>query len=601
MSDKSDLVSDLPVPARTPVFAGRRSARAAALLLAPVLGLAACSGEPAAPDPDDGRWWTDAPMQDAVVYPLTANPYTTLQMIWAPKPIPEETEAAIADRSLTVTDTALFASYGLGVQREEGEPWIEQAELAPGWAEFATGGTASPRSVFWMWQAADPQLIDNESPIRFAGVYALVFGSTYRPQEHLTTQVFESHVRTGRRLSELAGRPFELAFVAGDLTDGGQENEVDWFITIMAGGIVNPDSGANDDPVPGPGNDFSDPFVSDGIGVPWVAAIGNHETLYMGTFEPTDEVQAAAVGDEVFNGVRAALGLRDAEGVRGGFRDGSRPDAPIVTSGRTPPDPARRILPQQELLQRLYEAPGEPAGHGLSVEDVEADRGYFSFYPLGADRPLRFIVLNTIQRDPPSSLGRVDEVQFAWLEAELAAAAAAGELVIVGSHHRSGDFYEASPIQPGAFVAALGRHGNVVLHLTGHGHRNLATRIGRVEDGPEVKHSYWELMQASTVDFPMQSRAIELVYNGGGYLSIYLTNIDHNAPEDSMAHEARHLSAARRFFQGNEYREFWEAGKIDRNLLLQVQLPVTYATSLESHDWPTRIESTATLATLTGP
>jgi 3',5'-cyclic AMP phosphodiesterase CpdA len=543
----------------------------------------------------------------AVAYPLDDSPWTTLQAVWAPRAPSLDTVEAIGSRALTVTEAARFEEFGLGATLVSGETWLEVNDLAPGWASYVTSTTAAAAeraSLLWFWQSADPQLIDEESPIRFEGVYALTFGSTYRPQDHLITQVFESHVRTARRIAD-ASRPFDFAFVAGDMTDTGQENELDWLIATLAGGTIDPDSGAADDPVPGPGNDHQDPFDSVGIGAPWYAALGNHETLYIGTFAMTDAIRAAAIGDEVYPGLKD-VGIPEFDGVRSGYRDGSTPDAQIVTTGKTPPDPRRQILSQQAILQKLFDAPGEPAGHGLVADDVDSDRAYFAFSPLPG-KPIRFIVLNTLQQDlgakvSEGSLGEMDAVQFAWLKTQLDAAA--DQIVIIGSHHRSSDLIEASKVPAADLAAEIGKRGNVVLHVTGHGHRNDRVEISNAafESGPAVAVPYWELMLASTVDFPMQSRIFEFVYEGGGYLSIYATNLDHNAAAGTPADRARHLAAAHVFFENDEYRDLWEGERPSRNMLLRVQLPATVQAAVEAAGaWEPTIHSEAILAEFSDP
>ncbi len=576
---------------------------ALALLIPLVTG---CSVESAVSAPKDAPTG-ETVKPAAVVYALDEAPWTTLQAVWAPRALSQKTADAIGSRAITVTETTRFEEFGLGATLVSGETWLEVNDLAPGWASYVTSATATATergSLLWFWQSADPQLIDEESPIRFEGVYALTFGSTYRPQDHLITQVFESHVRTARRIAE-ASRPFDFAFVAGDMTDTGQENELDWLIGTLAGGTIDPDSGAADDPVPGPGNDHQDPFESIGIGAPWYAALGNHETLYIGTFAMTDAIRAAAIGDEVYPGLKD-VGIPEFDGVRSGYRDGSTPDARIVTGGKTPPDPRRQILSQQAILQKLFDAPGEPAGHGLVADDVESDRAYFAFSPLPG-KPIRFIVLNTLQQNlgakvSEGSLGEMDAAQFAWLKAQLDAAA--DQVVIIGSHHRSSDLIEASEIPAAELAAEIGKRGNVVMHVTGHGHRNDRVQItsAAFESGPGVATPYWELMLASTVDFPMQSRIFEFVYEGGGYLSIYATNLDHNAAAGTPADRARHLAAAHVFFENDEYSDLWEGERPSRNMLLRVRLPEGVRTAVEAAGpWESTIHSETVLASFADP
>ena len=523
------------------------------------------------------EWGADdrAPVP-AVTYEL-AEPYTTLDGIWEPLVPSTSTSQAIESDELTVTDIGRFREAGLGVRFAVGVPWMEHAELAPGFVE----GT-DRRSVAYVWQAADPQLIDEESPIRLEG-----FDALFRPQGHLTTQVFEAHVRTADRLSGLSGRPFDFALLAGDLTDGSQLNELEWVLTILGGGVIDPDSGADDDPVRGPGNDHSDPFVSDGLDVPWYAAIGNHETLYNGGFGPiTDDIRAAAMGESIFEFPLFA----------NGFRDGSTVDGDVVTEGTTIADPMR--VPQRlvEVLTHLQNAPGEPPGHGLSAEAVAEGLGHFSVRPIDG-RPLRLITLNTVYSQATTvglgSLGWFDEDQHRWLADELVDAAAAGDLVIVMSHHRPDEISDVSPVSGDQLRAALQASDHVVLHVTGHGHKNEKEEVMRATGG------YWELMLASTVDFPMHSRVIEIVDERNGFISIYVTNLDHNSPEDSLAHRARELAAAKRAFgtvsEDGDVEGFWARDSLSQNLLLRIAISQPLVEALAAHEWSTRIESIETL------
>jgi 3',5'-cyclic AMP phosphodiesterase CpdA len=515
------------------------------------------------------------------ILPLTARPSTTLQAVWEPLLPPQATLEAIADGSLTVWDHAAFAAAGLGVRLGPGRPWRERAELAP---DFVPGQPAERRSLAYFWQAADPQLIDEESPIRFEA-----FGPLYRPNGHLSPQVWDAHVQTARRLSRRSGRPFDFALLAGDLTDGAQRNELDWTLGILAGGPIDPDSGLDDDPVPGPGNDFNDPFFAPGLGVPWYAAIGNHDGMYNGGFAPiTDELREAARGAELY----------DFPIFPNAFCDGGHPDAALSSRGRTPPDPARIPLRRPEWIQAVRQA----GGRGFTRANEEEDRAYFSAHPLGPERPLRLLVLDTLHAHPQGigegSAGYLDEVQLAWLAEELDAARAAGELVLAMSHHRPEDLSRESPVTAEELRAVLASSEELVLHLTGHGHADVS-RLVHPAEGPG---GHWQLMLASPVDFPMQSRVFELVDEANGFLSIYATNLDHNSPEGSLAHRARGLAAAKAVFlartAGVDLAAAWRADLESQNLLLRARLPDQVRARLAEHDWPARIESEETLRSL---
>jgi 3',5'-cyclic AMP phosphodiesterase CpdA len=326
------------------------------------------------------------------------------------------------------------------------------------------------------------------------------------------------------------------------------------------------------------------------LDTPWYAALGNHETIYNGGFgKITDELRAAAAGTEVY----------EFPFVPNGFRDGSKRNADVVTEGPTPAD-AKRV-PQRlgEVLQLIHDAKGAPAGHGLDAAKISEGIGYFSVTPIEG-RPLRLITLNSVNSDPENitvgAFGWIEKPQLDWLKKELAAAEAKRELVIVVSHHRSGDFSDSSPVTGEQLAATLTASPNVVLHITGHGHANRKKQF----DGAAPARGYWELMLASTVDFPMQSRIIELVDEGNGFMTIYLTNLGHNSPDDSLAHEGRALAAAKLAFgtiqSPGDVAGFWASDVKAQNLSLRIELPSELQDELAKHDFDSRIESEETLA-----
>ena len=563
-------------------------------------------------------------------YELTDEPYTVLQGVWEPKIPPQETLDAIADGTLTVFDIDKYEEYGLGIEFAEGVPWVEHRELAPDHEE----GTER-RSVAWMWQAADPQIIDEESPIRFEA-----YDGLYRPGGHLTVQTFEAHVRTAQRINELSSRPFDFALLAGDLTDGSHLNEMQWLLTALNGGPLNPDSGAKDDPVPGKGNDFNDRFFSDGLDADWYAALGNHETLYNGGFGQLDgPTRAAAIGTEIY----------DFPLFENGFRDGSVEGAPVVTSGSTIADPNRCPLRLPEVLDLIYRAPGSPVGHGLTFADLYKEdceppdvtyrlgpriydvqlkhpcgtctatttqqRGYFSVQPI-KNKPFRLIVLNTVDSNAligAGAQGYIDREQLNWLSRELAASDDDNEMVVVMSHHRIKDLGGFSPTTPDDLAATLMVSSGLVLHVTGHGHFNQKSL--ELPDDPDVELGFWQLMLASTVDFPMQTRLIEIVDERNvaeddlttpHYATIYVTNIDHNSPPDSLAHKSRALAAGKMAFPDvvgdtQDIAEFWASDTQAQNLMLRIEIPEAVANNLADYKWSDVIESEDTLLTFDAP
>ena len=77
---------------------------------------------------------------------------------------------------------------------------------------------------------------------------------------------------------------------------------------------------------------------------------------------------------------------------------------------------------------------------------------------------------------------------------------------------------------PGAFEALLHGFPNVVLWVNGHSH------VNRVTPHPGPDGGFWEVLTAAHVDWPQQSRIVELVDNRDGTLSIFGTLVEHAAP-----------------------------------------------------------------------
>ncbi len=548
-----------------------------------------------------------------MMLPLTLKPYTTLNRSMRPhigsrNYSEDDVNELIRNRNsiLNVTQVTEYEKYGLGVELLPGEPWVEKSDLVVG----NTRHTDKAKSLMWIWQISDPQLIDEESPCRLEGltIFPYSHASAFRPQDHLSTHMMDVHIQTGMRLSDLSSRPFDFILVTGDISDNAQFNEQKWFFSMIGGGVTNPDSGVDDDPVPGPNNDFADPFYSRGVGdIPWYPAIGNHDLLYMGFSAVNDEINNACQGDHVvdlFKYISDAFpiiaGHENRDGWRNGFRDASKPDAPIVTDTKvtTPADPERRQLTKIETLENFYNAPGKPVGHGLSKDIIATGWGYYSTYPMPG-KPIRLISLDLNSGEMSEAM--MQEEQFNWMKNELKDAEAKDELVIIQSHHDAQHL--KGTVSESRFADEIASHPNVLLHITGHGHQNTAT-LHKSSTFNLDHQGYWEVMLASSVDFPSQTRVFEFVWEPGTtQISIYITNIDANAPAGSFVYDAIRMAAARLFFGtqnriGSDPRLNWDSEKSARNQILNLQISEKLAQKLAQYDWSDTIESLETLKTL---
>lgn len=504
-------------------------------------------------------------------YALSDYPFTTLQGSLALNPgtlgnSPAGTEDNKAPSAPTDLEPILQA----------GMPWIENSELAE---EFEPGLSHTRRSLAYFWVVADPQLVDEESPANRA---------TSQPHYHLTTQLLEAQVRTARRISDSSSRPFDFAVLPGDLTENAQKNEIEWLLTIMNGGVVDPDTGRDNDPVIGDGNDYNDPFMSRGINVPWYSALGNHDLLFSGRLATYADKHIAQAGY-----------LEDGRG----YRDGSTVNAVLRVSGSTEPDIAREVLSVEEMADILTWVPNPVANYGHNDFDASQRRTWFWTHPI-PNKPLRLVVINTVDLPPNARPGfpfgittMMSRRQFSWLKETLEQAEAEGDLVIIMGHHESQHFDARSEVSSQEYMDLVASHPNVILQLSGHGHKNSAKLIkGSPEytddSGANVHRGYWDLMTASTRDYPFRSRIIEIVYEGNDYISVYVTSVEPNVKADSLAYEAMQL--------GNVEKADKSPAPFDAsadNLLLRVQIPANLSSRLNQVEWPSAIESEVTLNT----
>jgi metallophosphoesterase (TIGR03767 family) len=196
------------------------------------------------------------------------------------------------------------------------------------------------------------------------------------------------------------------------------------------------------------------------------------------------------------------------------------------------PDPARRTLTRAEIIEQHFITTGTPFGHGFTERNRSDNTAYYTF-----DQGLvRFVVLDTVNPNGEAD-GSLDATQFAWLGAELEAAA--DRIVLLASHHTIDSMInplvgtgldpstDAGPRVLGDEVRALVlQHPQVIAWVNGHSHRNQIWAHLR-EDGTG---GFWEINTAAHVDWPQQSRLVEVADNRDGTLSIFATMLDHAGP-----------------------------------------------------------------------
>jgi hypothetical protein len=130
------------------------------------------------------------------------------------------------------------------------------------------------------------------------------------------------------------------------------------------------------------------------------------------------------------------------------------------------------------------------------------------------------------------------------------------------------------------------RFPNAVLWVNGHTHRNTVVPYRRAADAP-IPGGFWEVNTAAHIDWPQQSRVVELVDNGNGTLSVFGTLLDHAAPSGygSAPRDPLALASLSRELGANDWQnaaptatEDGRRGAVeDRNVELLVPAPFVLA------------------------
>ncbi|MBN8609418.1 MAG: metallophosphoesterase [Deltaproteobacteria bacterium] len=471
---------------------------------------------------------------------------------------------------------------------------LHEVEAGPGLAHVhredlgaSSTATTGRHSLAWLAHLSDFQLVDDESPSRLATLDNPSIPSGLRSQEAYLPRAVSAMSRTFERILA-PDRPLDFAIITGDCADSAQQNELDWVIALMNGEPgLHTDSGDDDDPVPGPDNDPKDPFDPTPFPAPWLYVPGNHDVEVVGINAPSDRNREQALGTSPISGTRD---------YRLWYAPASRR---TITA-----DPRREIIERDQIVATVRAAdadgPMGPSGHGYPpTGDVDTSMGANWAYDV-VPGVLRVLAIDTSDREGGSEGMILQSFVDGWLIPELDRAVDDGVLVMLASHHstRSIDVFPgqagAMPT-PGALTGEqiediVAARPEVIAWLVGHTHDNQVHAIA----GADAAHpGYWEIMTSAIADFPSQARAIELVDNGDGTLSIFATLIDYDT-DDCFERRFRALSQM-------EWISAWTDNITRDPMQLNVELvraipdSASEAVSAASMMAPDRIESLTTL------
>ncbi len=433
--------------------------------------------------------------------------------------------------------------YGL-TKEMPGEPWITRDEWNVVGA--SSGTVTAMASMAYFAQLTDVHMLDEESPAR-AIHSPIAAASAWRPHDAYSTHMLDAAMRT---INEFAAvHPHDFVLFTGDVTDNNLWIELRWFLDVVEGNTIDPDTGIDDSPMAGDPLDPHEPYDAAGLDprISWYLCIGNHDAWVLGSLgvsvvaDPTGSSSTAVVSSPVTPTCFTAPPCPNE------YCYSEVPDrcyvpmsASYYSGSYIPPDARRRYVDLDEFKSMVMQSTRQgPLGHGFTMENLNSRTNYYT-----VDEPVPGIPLSLIALDTTTACtvqnkatGAMDNAQFNWLADRLAFYSGQNRAIIVMSHHPA----ESIPDRQTELVNLLRQYPHVVLHVVGHGH------INRVYPRPpgagqQAWHGYWEVQTPSTLEWPQQMRFFEIADHGDGTGSVIVTVVNLAIDPETCAEAGRYYS-----------------------------------------------------------
>ena len=277
------------------------------------------------------------------------------------------------------------------------------------------------------------------------------------------------------------------------------------------------------------------PFEAAGLRRPSYVSLGNHDGTVQGN------IHALQVLDDIARGCIKPLTLG------GTLEPTGAAHQPGLHRGRAArPSPRLRRRP---TYKAIHAAGRQGDAHGFAFVDrdeLRASDGHAAYYSFSPRRGPPDLLNTVAEGDSIGSDGNLDTPQFDWIERELKAARGRGELVdplrppphpqpdqrqarrerrrlrAAGGHGPGCDRDPriSRPVRYGPDLQRLLlAHPHVIAYVAGHTHEHRVTAFRRASG----TGGFWGIETSSEIDWPIQSRLLEIMDNRDGTLSIFGT------------------------------------------------------------------------------